>query len=157
MQFKLLGIQGATSIEVVTAATAKLSGAELVAAIASANLTKEEQKSILMKHGLSGAELEAAMQTLAHSAANTTATVTTGALTTATGGLSAAFRGLTVAMASNPIGAIAVAAATVIGVVSTAVTVFSNWSNSIEDVAGSANDLKKSFDDIDSYISKIND
>ena len=157
MQLKLLGIQGATSIEVVTAATAKLSGAELVAAIASANLTKEEQKSILMKHGLSGAELEAAMQTLAHSAANTTATVTTGALTTATGGLSAAFRGLTVAMASNPIGAIAVAAATVIGVVSTAITVFSNWSNSIEDVADSANDLKKSFDDIDSYISKIND
>ena len=154
MQLKLLGIQGATSIEVVTAATAKLSGAELVAAIASANLTKEEQKSILMKHGLSGAELEAAMQTLAHSAANTTATVTTGALTTATGGLSAAFRGLTVAMASNPIGAIAVAAATVIGVVSTAVTVFSNWSNSIEDVKDKANELKNDFDNQSNVISE---
>lgn len=154
MQLKLLGIQGATSIEVVTAATAKLSGAELVAAIASANLTKEEQKSILMKHGLSGAELEAAMQTLAHSAANTTATVTTGALTTATGGLSTAFRGLTVAMASNPIGAIAVAAATVIGVVSTAVTVFSNWSNSIEDVKDKANELKNDFDNQSNVISE---
>lgn len=154
MQFKLLGIQGATSIEVVTAATAKLSGAELVAAIASANLTKEEQKSILMKHGLSGAELEAAMQTLAHSAANTTATVSTGALTTATGGLSAAFRGLTVAMASNPIGAIAVAIATVIGLVSTAITVFSNWSNSIEDVKDKANELKNDFDSRSNVISE---
>ena len=154
MQLKLLGIQGATSIEVVTAATAKLSGAELVAAIASANLTKEEQKSILMKHGLSGAELEAAMQTLAHSAANTTATVTTGALTTATGGLSTAFRGLTVAMASNPIGAIAVAAATVIGVVSTAITIFSNWSNSIEDVKDKANELKNDFDNQSNVISE---
>ena len=46
MQLKLLGIQGATSLEMVTAATTKLSGAELVAALASANLTKEEQESI---------------------------------------------------------------------------------------------------------------
>ena len=141
----------------VTAATAKLSGAELIAAIASANLTKEEQKSILMKHGLSDAELEAAMQTLAHSTANTTATATTGTLTTATGGLSAAFRGLTVAIASNPIGAIAVAITTVIGIVSTAITVFSNFSDSIEDTANDANELKQSFEDIDSYISRINE
>lgn len=157
LQLKILGIEGATSLGLVNTVTKNMSVEDLKACLVKTKLNEEQMKQILMNHGVGASEAEEIAATLAVSQAEMAATVSTGALTTATGGLSAAFRGLTVAMTSNPIGAIAVAIATVIGVVSTAITVFSNWQNTIEDVADSANVLKNSFDDIDSYISKINE
>lgn len=154
MHFKILGIEGATSLELVNTATKHLSLEELKACLVKTKLNQEQMKQILMNHGVSASEAEEMATVLAVSQAEMAATASTGALTTATGGLSAAFRGLTVAMASNPIGAIAVAAATVIGVVSTAVTVFSNWSNSIEDVKDKENELKNDFDSASNTISE---
>ncbi|MDD6489178.1 MAG: hypothetical protein PUG48_05125 [Clostridia bacterium] len=153
MRLRLLGIQGATSFELVSAATAKLSGKELIAALATTNLTNKERERILIEHGLSGAVLKTSMQTLAQSTANTTATVTTGALTTATSGLSAAFRGLWNVIKAHPI-------MTIIATVTMAISLFEQLRQQTEEASreatqnavNGANDLKNSLDDIDSYI-----
>ena len=47
MQLKVLGLQGATSIELVTAATAKMTAAETAAALATTGLNAEKQIQIL--------------------------------------------------------------------------------------------------------------
>ena len=154
MQFKILGIEGATSLELVNTVTKNMSLEDLKACLVKTKLNEEQMKQILINHHVSASEAEEMAATLAVSQAEMAATASTGALTTATGGLTAAFNGLKVAMASHPIGAIAVAAATLIGIVSTAITVFSGWSNNIEDVKDKANELKNDFDNQSNVISE---
>lgn len=103
MQLKILGLQGATSIETVIAATAKMTATDTAAALAKTALTNEQKKSILVSKGLKDQELEAAMATATHSTANVTATATTKGLTSATNNLSTAAKGLWAALKSNPL------------------------------------------------------
>ena len=103
MQLKILGLQGATSIETVIAATAKMTATDTAAALAKTALTNEQKKSILISKGLKDQELEAAMATATHSTANVTATATTKGLTSATNNLSTAAKGLWAALKSNPL------------------------------------------------------
>lgn len=102
-QLKILGLQGATSIELVTAATAKMTAAETAAILATTGLNTEKQIQILMDKGLTRAEAEAAVATAAHSAQNVGATATTGLLSTATASLSAVLKGLWATLMANPI------------------------------------------------------
>lgn len=103
MQLKILGLQGATSIETVIAATAKMTATDTAAALAKTALTNEQKKSILISKELKDQELEAAMATATHSTANVTATATTKGLTSATNNLSTAAKGLWAALKSNPL------------------------------------------------------
>lgn len=103
MHLRVLGLQGATSIDLVTAATARLSTEELAAILTTTGLTTAQQKQILMDRGLTAEEAEAAIATAAHSAANVGATTTTGLLTTATSSLKTALKGLWATLAANPI------------------------------------------------------
>lgn len=114
MQLKVLGLQGATSIELVTAATAKMTVAETAAALATTGLNAEKQIQILMDKGLTRAEAEAAVATAAHSASTTAATGVTLGLTGATNSLIVALKGLWASMMSNPITAIITLALTLI-------------------------------------------
>lgn len=102
-QLRLLGIQGATSIKLVTAATAKMVTTDLAAVLVKTSLTPEIQKQILMDRGLSESEAEAALATAAHSEANITATISTNALGSATGSLIYALKGLWATFLDNPL------------------------------------------------------
>ena len=103
MRLKILGLQGATNIELVTAATAKMSTADAAAALVKTNLTQAQQMQILMDRGLTKEEAEAALATAAHTASSVAATGATGALTTATISLKTAFKGLWTTLKANPI------------------------------------------------------
>lgn len=117
-QLKVLGLEGATSIELVSAATRKMSVEDMAAALAKTNLTTAEQVQLLMTRGLTQAEAEETVALAAQSAANTTAATTTGLLTTSTLSLKAAVQGLKAAFLSNPITAIITAALTLITIIS---------------------------------------
>lgn len=103
MQLKVLGLQGATSIELVTAATAKMTAEETAAALVKTGLNAEKQIQILMDKGLSRAEAEAALATAAHTESTTAATGATYGLTGATASLKTALKGLKAAFLSNPL------------------------------------------------------
>lgn len=157
-QLRLLGIQGATSIELVTAATAKMATADLAAVLVKTSLTAEEQKQILMGRGLSASEAEAALATAAHSAATATATVTTGALTTSTLSLKAALNGLKAAFLSNPITAVITIALTLITVIARVVSAIKSGAEEAKQKArDAAQSIKDSFNQaIDSVSDNIN-
>ena len=103
LRLKILGLQGATNINLVTAATAKMSTADAAAALVKTNLTKVQQMQILMDRGLTKEEAEAALATAAHTTSSIAATGATGALTTATISLKTAFKGLWATLKANPI------------------------------------------------------
>ena len=98
-----MGLQGATSIDLVTAATARMSTSDLAAALVKTKLSKAQQMQILLDRGISKEEAEATLATAAHTTANATATTVTGTLTSATTGLKVALNGLKAAFLSNPI------------------------------------------------------
>lgn len=104
MQLQLMGIKGATSINLINTATRKLTGAELEAALATTGLKQAELEKLLVERGMSAETAKNTAATIAQSAANTTATATTTGLSASVGGLGVAFKGLTAAIASNPIG-----------------------------------------------------
>lgn len=102
-QLRVLGLQGATSLDLVTAATARLSAEDTAAILATTALTTEQQVQILVDKGLTQAEAEAAVATAAHSTENVAATATTGILATATASLKAVLKGLWATLMANPI------------------------------------------------------
>lgn len=122
LQLKILGLQGATSIEVVTAATRNLNLEQLKAALSTTNLTKEQIKQVLAAHGVAGAELETMAATIANTTATGAATTATGLFTGATVSLKAALKGLWATMMSNPLTAIITIALTLITVISRVVS-----------------------------------
>ena len=147
MQLKILGIQGATSIDLVRSATVKMATADLAATLAKTGLTSEEQKQILIERGLTAAEAEIAVATHAHSAANVVAAGTTGALTGATTGLGTALKGLKAAFLSNPITAIITVALSLITVISTVVSKIKQGAEEAKQATiDSARAIKESFD-----------
>ena len=95
-------MQGATSIDLVTAATLRMSAEDTAAILVKTGLTHAEQVQILMTHGLTEAEAEAQLATAAHAATTAAATATTSGLTVATSSLKAAVHGLNAALKSNP-------------------------------------------------------
>lgn len=95
-------MQGATSIDLVTAATIRMKAEDAAAIIVKTGLTHAEQVQILMAHGLTEAEAEAMLATASHTAATATATATTSGLTVATSSLKAAVHGLNAALKANP-------------------------------------------------------
>ena len=103
MQFKVLGLQGATSIDLVAAATQKMAAEDINAVLAKTALEKADLKAILRMRGLSEAEAENTAQTIINSRANTTAAASTNAYTTSTNSLKVAFKGLGAAIKTNPI------------------------------------------------------
>lgn len=118
MQLRILGIQGSNNINLVRAATAKLTDTEAAAILVKTKLNAENQIQILMDKGLSEAEAKAALATAQHSVTNVTATGTTKMLTTATASFGATLKGLGVAMMSNPILLIGTVIATTVGIIS---------------------------------------
>ena len=102
MQIIVLGLQGATNIDLVTAATARMTTTDLAAALAKTGLSKAQQRQILMDRGLTKEEAKAAVATATHAAATATATTATGFLSSALATAKVAVKGLTAALASNP-------------------------------------------------------
>ena len=113
-QLKVLGLQGATSFDLVNAATARMKASDLAAILVKTNLTEAQQLEILSARGLGEAELAAARDTLNHANAQGVATASTGALTGATWSLGAALNGVKVAFMSNPLTAFVTVALTAI-------------------------------------------
>lgn len=103
MQLRILGLQGATSVDLVTAATARLSAEEAAAILTTTGLSTAQQMQILMDRGLTKEEAAAALATAAHSAENVAATATTGIFATATASLKAVLKGLWATLMANPI------------------------------------------------------
>lgn len=144
---KMLGIQGSESIDLVTAATARMSEEDLVASLSKTSLNKEQLKAVLLNHGLAEAEAEKTATTIASSAANVTATATTAGLTTATGSLTASFNGLKAAMMSNPITAVITTLLTLLTVVWQVSNAFGQAAEEIEQKATEASNAIKQLSD----------
>lgn len=117
MQLKVLGLQGATSIDLVAAATQKMTAEDVKAVLAKTALEKADLKAILRMHGLSEAEAENTAQTILNSRANVTAASSTNAYTASTNSLKVAFKGLGAVIKSNPIMLIITLLPAVIGLV----------------------------------------
>ena len=58
MQIRILGLQGAVSMDLVVAATAKMTAADTAAVLVKTNLAKAQQIEILMNKGLTKEEAE---------------------------------------------------------------------------------------------------
>lgn len=134
MQLKILGLQGATSLEAVSIATLKMSTADTAAALIKTNLTNAQRQQILMDKGLTIEEAKTTLATASHAAVNTTATATTGALTVATNSFKTALKGLWAAMMSNPLTAVITVATTVLPLIIGIV----NWISGAEEEARQA-------------------
>lgn len=102
MQIRLLGLQGATSLELVINSTRRMSLENVKAALSQTNLTKEQMKAVLMAHGLAEGEAEAAAATITHTAATKGATAATGLFSGATATAKVAVKGLGAALKANP-------------------------------------------------------
>lgn len=102
MQIRILGLQGATNISLVTAATAKMTATETAAVLVKTGLAKAQQVQILMSKGLTKEEAEAALATAAHTAATAAGTVATGFFSGALATAKVAVKGLTAALKANP-------------------------------------------------------
>lgn len=122
MQLRILGLQGATSIDTVIAATRNLNLEQLKAALSTTNLAKEQIKQVLASHGVAEAELESMAATIANTGATGAATTATGLFTGATISLKTALKGLWATMMSNPLTAIITIALTLITVISRVVS-----------------------------------
>jgi len=118
MRLKVLGIEGATNIQLITTATKGLELEEMAAALATTGLSEAEQIRLLMLRGLSQEQAAAMVQTANYAAANGVAATSTGLLTTSTLSLKAALNGLKAAFLSNPITAIITVALTAITLIS---------------------------------------
>lgn len=103
MQLRILGLQGATSFDLVAAATARLSAEKAAAILTTTGLSTAQQMQILMDKGLTKEEAAAALATEAHSAENIKATTTTGIFATATASLKSALKGLWTTLTANPL------------------------------------------------------
>ncbi len=102
MQIRLLGLQGATSLELVINSTRRMSLENVKAALSQTNLTKEQMKAVFMAHGLAEGEAEAAAATITHTAATKGATAATGLFSGATATAKVAVKGLGAALKANP-------------------------------------------------------
>ena len=102
MQIRILGLQGATSLDLVTAATARMAAADTAAILVKTGLSKAQQLQILMDKGLTKEEAEAALATAAHTAATAAGTAATGLFSGAMATAKVAVKGLTAALKANP-------------------------------------------------------
>lgn len=147
LQLKILGLQGANSIDIVRIATQNMSNADFAAALSTTALTEAERLQLIAGRQLTDAELEKALATNTSSAANVGATATTFSLAGAFNSLKTAIKGVGIAMMSNPITAI-------ITVALTAITVISRLKAHVEKAAS---EIKEKSEDAANAIQEIND
>lgn len=141
-----MGLQGATSIDLVTAATARMSTADLAATLVKTGLSKAQQLQIMLDRGISREEAEAALATAAHTASTTTATGATYGLTGATVSLKTALKGLWATMMSNPITALITVALTLVTVITRVVSSIKQGAEEASQAAREASqEIKDSF------------
>lgn len=158
MRIKLLGLSGSTSINLIATSTQRLNIEELKAILATTGLEKAELKRLLMLRGLNKAEAEQAANTIIATRAMQEATVANNIFTATSNSVKTALSGLGAVIKAHPIMAIITA-------VSLAITVFEQFKQKAEEAAreatqnavDGANNLKNSLEDIDSYISKIDE
>lgn len=133
MRLKILGLQGADSLELVRIVTKNVSTENLAAILSTTGLTDAKKKQLLVDRELEGEKLKEALATATSSAANVGATATTGALTGATVSLSTALKGLWATLMANPLVLVAAGITTVI-------TLHSKYQRSLEDTAQAASE-----------------
>lgn len=92
MQFRLLGIKGATDIGLVAGVTRKLTEEELINVLATTNLTDANIRAIAAMRGLNWEEQQAFLQKVKNAAATEVETLATKELGTATTGTGAALK-----------------------------------------------------------------
>lgn len=157
MQLKVLGLQGATSINLVTAATAKMKAEETAAAIATTGLNAEKQIQILMNKGLTEVEAENAIAAAAYSVTTGAATTATGLFTGATLSLKAAFDGLRVSLMKNPITAILVIIPTIISIIKKIVELHKSASEKLEDFKNECSKIEDELETLDGELKNVQD
>lgn len=152
MHLRILGLQGANSIDLVTRSIAGLTKEQKVEAVLSTELSKSYKENILLNEGISKAEIDAAMAKAKSSAANVTAAATTKTLTTATGGLKASFKGLGAVIKAHPI-------ISMITVATAVISVFNKAKASAEETRQStlaaASEWKEASNSLSAYEDKI--
>lgn len=89
-------------MDLVVAATAKMTAADTAAVLVKTNLAKAQQIEILMNKGLTKEEAEATLATAAHTAATAAGTAATGLFSGAMVTAKVAVKGLTAALKANP-------------------------------------------------------
>lgn len=150
MQIRILGLQGATSVDLVTAATARMTATDTAAILAKTGLTSAEKVQILMGKGLSQAEAEATVATTAHTAATTAGTAATGLFSGAVATAKVAVKGLGAALKSNPY-------LLIIAGIATAITALVRYKEAAEEAKEAAkeaaNEIKTAFSNDLSNIS----
>ena len=147
---KVLGLQNATSIDMVAAATTKMTASETAAALVTTKLSQTQRIQILMLKGLTEAEAREALGKAENIAATTAEIGVTKGLTGATLTLKTAVNGLFTAIKSHPFIAIAAAILSVIALAKKAADEFEEWrQESIEKgktVADESNQLTELID-----------
>ena len=94
MRLRLLGIDGATSIDLVRSATKKLTISETAAILVKTKLTEEKQKEILVDKGLSETEAKLALEKAKNTSADIAGAASARLLAKANANLKASFNGL---------------------------------------------------------------
>lgn len=89
-------------MDLVVAATARMTAAQAAAVLVKTNLAKAQQIEILMNRGLTKEEAEATLATAAHTAATAAGTAATGLFSGAMVTAKVAVKGLTAALKANP-------------------------------------------------------
>jgi len=149
-QLKILGLQGATSMDAVIVATQGMTLENTKAALVLSKLEAEEVADILVKKGLTQAEADEAAATIISARADNTAAASTVAYTSATGGLTTALKGLWTTMKANPI-------LLVIAAVTAAISLFSTIKDKIEESRQAAIDAGKTVTDTSSQLNTLID
>ena len=158
MQIRISGLQGATSLELVSFTTRKVSSDELAAILVQTALTREQQKDILVKRGMSEATAEVALNTELLALQQGKAVVQTDLLALAYGKLTTTLKGLWATIKAHPYVAIAAAVAAAIGlIIAGNEKAQAEIKESIEKSAKSAVSLAKSLDEINDYKDKVDE
>ena len=158
MRIKLLGLSGSTNINLIAASTNKLTLEEFKAVAATTGLERAELERLLILRGLTKEEAKQTANTILATRATQEATVANNIFAATTNSVKTALGGLGAVIKAHPIMAIITAA-------TLAITVFEQLKQKAEEAAReatqnaveNANTLKSSLEDIDGYISKIDE
>lgn len=158
MRIKLLGLSGSTNINLIAASTNKLTLEEFKAVAATTGLERAELERLLILRGLTKEEAKQTANTILATRATQEATVANNIFGATTNSVKTALGGLGAVIKAHPI-------MTIITAVTLAITVFEQFKQKAEEAAReatqnaveNANTLKSSLEDIDGYISKIDE
>lgn len=158
MRIKLLGLSGSTNINLIAASTNKLTLEEFKAVAATTGLERAELERLLILRGLTKEEAKQTANTILTTRATQEATVANNIFAATTNSVKTALGGLGAVIKAHPIMAIITAA-------TLAITVFEQLKQKAEEAAReatqnaveNANTFKSSLEDIDGYISKIDE